>query len=1097
MRRAIPLVILFVLQAVLVVQPPSDLHEESVVAHASGRAVATSLLTDVTSPSDIAVQEVDAHPSGWVIGGTAADSVSIGGTTITGSSSDQATVWLFLVDEDGVVIWDLRIDQGGSSGVAILTDMVVDSQGSTYVTGRFLGTIGFGSTQLSASAPIGEGFLAKVDASGTWTWALGFQTSGTSNLRGSWPTAIDVTPNGGVAITGLYNGSLDVGGVVLSGRALDVFASVYDGNGNLQVANSGGSGQDAIPNDLTVDPSGNVHIVGYSTSAPLFGSRTFVGYGSAEGFVVTMSSSGEWTRLIPFRGAGTDGADLISSDAQGNLIVAGATNQWVSLGQFNVSARYGGFDLVIAGLSSSGTWTWAELGGSSFDDGWSALDVRSSGDVVLAGSAGRGGLTYDGTTISSGNADNDTVLLGISIGTGSLAWSERIGTSEEDITGDVAVNGTDDLMVVGGFDGTLTRGTSSITSTGTDGYLWLIDGSTTADSDGDDVPDELDNCPSTSNPVQLDTDGDGLGDACDPDDDEDGVTDNNGDLCPRDGAVGWASTQDLLDPSNSTDWDRDGCRDADEDPDIDNDGVPNAVDRCPRTSYPPPRPTWVSSPENDLDLDGCRDVDEDTDDDQDGFVDALDTCPTVVGTSNRLDVDGCPDDDFDGFANQIDDCPQVAGSSTTDAIGCPDEDGDGWPDDSDAFVSDPTQWSDRDADGFGDALNGTRGDACPDEPGASTEDRFGCPDRDGDGFSDPSAAWGPELGGDVFPDDLTQWNDTDEDGFGDNFDATRLELRTGGEPGRFIRFATRPDDCPLVPGTSTEDDVLGCPDADDDGWADRIDAFPYDREHHADSDGDGFPDGIDDCFDPDPAVPGNSTIDRQGCPDDDGDGYSFSPYDFTGADRFPTESTQWFDRDGDGYGDELGGFEGDVCPDEFGGSPDPDWLGCPASRVPRPEPEQGASIEDDLSSEVLGIESGVLGLLGAIGAVLLIGVTMLTRRSRPSKSSAVFDASVFSQPIPARGLGPIAPNTSSPPSMIDLTMELPYAAPAVAPPIGAPRRTLSSMAPTPNPYGPSSGPSPDMVGSMRADGNEWLEHPVHSGAWYVREHMTGTWTRRI
>ena len=142
------------------------------------------LLTDVTSPSDIAVQEVDAHPSGWVIGGTAADSVSIGGTTITGSSSDQATVWLFLVDEDGVVIWDLRIDQGGSSGVAILTDMVVDSQGSTYVTGRFLGTIGFGSTQLSASAPIGEGFLAKVDASGTWTWALGFQTSGTSNLRG-------------------------------------------------------------------------------------------------------------------------------------------------------------------------------------------------------------------------------------------------------------------------------------------------------------------------------------------------------------------------------------------------------------------------------------------------------------------------------------------------------------------------------------------------------------------------------------------------------------------------------------------------------------------------------------------------------------------------------------------------------------------------------------------------------------------------------------------------------------------------------------------------------------------------------------------------
>ena len=36
------------------------------------------------------------------------------------------------------------------------------------------------------------------------------------------------------------------------------------------------------------------------------------------------------------------------------------------------------------------------------------------------------------------------------------------------------------------------------------------------------------------------------------------------------------------------------------------------------------------------------------------------------------------------------------------------------------------------------------------------------------------------------------------------------------------------------------------------------------------------------------------------------------PYDFTGADRFPTESTQWFDRDGDG--DELGGSRATSAP---------------------------------------------------------------------------------------------------------------------------------------------------------------------------------------
>ena len=44
-----------------------------------------------------------------------------------------------------------------------------------------------------------------------------------------------------------------------------------------------------------------------------------------------------------------------------------------------------------------------------------------------------------------------------------------------------------------------------------------------SDSDGDGVPDEVDNCPLTPNPDQLDSDGDGIGDACDGDLDGDGV----------------------------------------------------------------------------------------------------------------------------------------------------------------------------------------------------------------------------------------------------------------------------------------------------------------------------------------------------------------------------------------------------------------------------------------------------------------------------------------------------------------------------------------------------------------------------------------------
>jgi hypothetical protein len=199
-----------------------------------------------------------------------------------------------------------------------------------------------------------------------------------------------------------------------------------------------------------------------------------------------------------------------------------------------------------------------------------------------------------------------------------------------------------------------------------------------------------------------------------------------------------------------------------------------------------------------------------------------------------------------------------------------DGDEDGVNDIVDKFPFDETQSEDLDGDGYGDNPLGNQSDFCPTQVGTSYIDVLGCPDQDGDGYSN---------NGDSFPKESTQWNDTDSDGFGDN------------------ESGFRGDACPVVFGESDKD-RFGCDDNDGDGWSDENDIFPYDSSQWSDWDGDGYGDqfnGVegDAC----PADIGNSTKDRFGCVDSDGDGWSDS------GDEFPFNPTQWLDRDGDGYGD--------------------------------------------------------------------------------------------------------------------------------------------------------------------------------------------------
>ena len=408
---------------------------------------------------------------------------------------------------------------------------------------------------------------------------------------------------------------------------------------------------------------------------------------------------------------------------------------------------------------------------------------------------------------------------------------------------------------------------------------------TPTDADGDGLPDDSDNCPSTPNPDQADTDSDGQGDACDTDDDGDGNPDAN-DNCP------------LVSNPNQEDADADGQGDAC-DTDDDGDGVTDTGDNCPLVSN-----QNQANNDNDAQGDAC-----DPDDDNDGVLDTNDNCPFVANadqSNNDGDSEGdaCDtDDDNDGVADTADNCPLVANPAQEDL------DGDGVgdacdPDDDNDTVADttdncPTVANSDQANNDGDAL----GDACdPDDDNDTVPDaQDNCPftansdqaNNDGDAEGDVCDA------------------DDDNDGVLDGADNCPLVANAD---------QTNADGDAQGDACDTDDDNDGVPDANDNcPLASNSDQANNDGDAQGDvcdpdDDNDGVPDAGDNCPFTANADQTDTDSDGQGdaCDaDDDGDGVA------DGSDNCPlTANADQADTDNDSFGDACDlDDDGDLIPD--------------------------------------------------------------------------------------------------------------------------------------------------------------------------------------
>ena len=217
-------------------------------------------------------------------------------------------------------------------------------------------------------------------------------------------------------------------------------------------------------------------------------------------------------------------------------------------------------------------------------------------------------------------------------------------------------------------------------------------------------------------------------------------------------------------------------------------------------------------------------------------------------------------------------------------------------------------------------------------------------------------------------------------------------------------------DSPCVASGDSTEDRIGCLDSDGDGWSDAGDALPDDSTQHLDADMDGYGDSMsgnlpDSC----PGLYGLSSTERYGCPDSDSDGWD------DGLDLFPEDDRFWSDADGDGYPDQVGTNLSDDCP-EVAGESNQDRMGCPDADGDGWSDEtdafpQDASRNAASESSFMSFQLGLAAL--AVLIIVLLGAFFVTRRDggsaldlTPQPAAPQFNAPMIANapPLPPEGL---------------------------------------------------------------------------------------------
>ncbi len=361
----------------------------------------------------------------------------------TGTAVGTFGCIIIKLDPSGNQVWNRTIANAKGR------DIVTDQSGNSYITGSFTGTSTFGGFSLT-SAGLTDIFLAKYDAAGQPVWA-----KSAGGVDSDYGDGVALDRFGNSYVAGRFQQNAAFGTINISNLnsgISDIFSAKYTSIGDVEWVKQAGNGGADGGNKIDVDFDGNSYICGYFTTSINFDGNSIAGTNNS--FLVKAKSS------VPA------GIAIFTTPLTSNVYTAGTA---VSI-SFTVSGVFAANNFYTVELSGpSGSFFYPISIGTGLSSPINAvipaLSIPASGYRIRV-------VASNPNTPGTDNGSNISINGKSQQITPQWTWGQNLGTTTSN---SVATDSIGNSYVTGGFSGTVTFGSTTLTSSAQDVFVVKYD----------------------------------------------------------------------------------------------------------------------------------------------------------------------------------------------------------------------------------------------------------------------------------------------------------------------------------------------------------------------------------------------------------------------------------------------------------------------------------------------------------------------------------------------------------------------------------------------------------------------------------------------